>query len=393
MTNFCFGLQSVHRAERRRGGLTPDRRGFESLSVSHVTPRGLNAGRRSGDTNTHTPHTLDMASDNHTVVYFSEQVVVLCSCGLSFVGSSLIILTYIAWTDLRTVPRRLLVYLSVSDWLSAGSYAFGVWRVFHADSLDCVVQGAISTFANTSSFFWTVAIAVYLYVFIVRSSQRLADSLLLGFHLISWGVPLAITIAAVALNKIGYDASEVSVGWCWVRIHASDRVLWMLLTGKIWEFMAYLMLPILYILIRRHIHMAHAALSEYRPILANRPQPHSFSSMADVKLTLIPIIFIVLRIWSTVRFILLLAGSTARQNPVLVTLHGIGNTLQGAANCVMFVFLTRPLRLRLWAALCCCSRCPSETWRSHNAQPRLLPHQDAAMQTGRDDAIPVQSDR
>lgn len=65
----------------------------------------------------------------------------------------------------------------------------------------------------------------------------------------------------------------------------------------------------------------HAALSEYRPILANRPASHSFSSMADTKLTLIPIIFIFLRIWSTVRFILLLAGSPARQNPVLVTLH------------------------------------------------------------------------
>lgn len=65
----------------------------------------------------------------------------------------------------------------------------------------------------------------------------------------------------------------------------------------------------------------HAALSEYRPILGNRPQSHPFSSMADVKLTLIPIIFIVLRIWSTVRFILLLAGSLARQHPLLVTLH------------------------------------------------------------------------
>lgn len=67
--------------------------------------------------------------------------------------------------------------------------------------------------------------------------------------------------------------------------------------------------------------MQHVALSEYRPILANRPQSQSFSSMADVKLTLIPIIFIILRIWSTVRFILLLADSRVRHNPVLVTLH------------------------------------------------------------------------
>ncbi|XP_070695617.1 G-protein coupled receptor 157 [Pempheris klunzingeri] len=334
-----------------------------------------------------------MANGNQTVVYLSEQVVVLFSCALSFVGSSLIILTYIIWSDLRTTPRRLLVYLSVSDWLSAVSYAFGVWRVFHTDSLDCVVQGAISTFANTSSFFWTVAIAVYLYIFIVRSSQRVADSLVLFFHLVSWGVPLAITVAAVSLNKIGYDASEVSVGWCWIRIHTPDRVLWMLLTGKIWEFLAYLTLPVLYILIKRHIHIAHAALSEYRPILASRPASHSFSSMADMKLTLIPIIFIVLRIWSTVRFILLLVGSPARQNPALVTLHGIGNTSQGAANCIMFVLFTQPIRKRLCTALCCCSKCREEAQRSHDGPQRLLPGQDTSTQREEDSTSRVRTDR
>lgn len=298
---------------------------------------------------------------NETEVYFSEQVIVLFSCALSFLGSSLIIITYIVWADLRTTPRKLLVWLSVSDWISAVSYAYGVGKVFHSDSVDCVVQGAISTFANTSSFFWTVAIAVYLYVFIVRSNKRGADSLVLFFHLISWGVPLAITVAALCLNKIGYDASEVSVGWCWVKIEAPDHVMWMLLTGKIWEFLAYVTLPILYILIKRHIHVAHAALSEYRPILASSSTAHSFSSMADMKLTLIPVIFIFLRVWSTVRFILLLANSAARQHPVLVTLHGIGNTFQGAANCIMFVLFTRPIRTRLCNALCCCcSKCRSD---------------------------------
>ncbi|XP_040007908.1 G-protein coupled receptor 157 isoform X1 [Xiphias gladius] len=334
-----------------------------------------------------------MANGNHTVVYLSEQVVVLCSCALSFLGSSLIILTYIIWPDLRTTPRRLLVCLSVSDWLSAVSYAFGVWRVFSTDSLDCVVQGAISTFANTSSFFWTMGIAVYLYVFIVRSSQRVADSLVLVFHLVSWGVPLIITVAAVSLNKIGYDASEVSVGWCWVKIHAPDRILWMLLTGKIWEFLAYLTLPVLYILIKRHIHIAHAALSEYRPILANRPLSSSFSSMADRKLTLIPVIFIVLRIWSTVRFILLLAGSSARQSPVLVTLHGIGNTSQGAANCIMFVLFTQPIRTRLCSALCCSSKCQTEAEHSHDAPHGLLPGQDTSTQREEDGTGRAGNDR
>lgn len=294
-----------------------------------------------------------MAEENQTKVFVYEQVVVLISCALSFLGSLLIILTYVIWTDLRTTPRKLLVFLSLADLLSAISYSYGVWKVFTEDSLDCTVQGAISTFANTSSFFWTVAIAIYLYIFLVKSSQRLADSLVLYFHLVSWGLPLGITVAALCLHKIGYDASEVSVGWCWVSIQAKDHVLWMLLTGKIWEFLAYVMLPVLYLLIKCHIHRAHAALSEYRPILSSSPVSNSLTSMADRKLTLIPVIFIFLRIWSTVRFILFLADSPARQHPVLVTLHGIGNTFQGAANCIMFVLCTQPVRARLVNLFCC----------------------------------------
>ncbi|XDV45951.1 hypothetical protein PO909_013946 [Leuciscus waleckii] len=294
-----------------------------------------------------------MAETNRTAVYVYEQVVILASCILSFFGSLLIICTYLRWLDLRTTPRKLLVFLSVSDLLSALSYFYGVLRIFDSDSADCIAQGAISTFANTSSFFWTVAIAIYLYVFIVKSSQRQADNLVLYFHLISWGVPFAITVAALSLHKIGYDASEVSVGWCWVDIQAKDHVLWMLLTGKIWEFIAYVTLPVLYILIKIHINRAHAALSEYRPILTSSPVSHSLSSMADRKLTLIPIIFIILRVWSTIRFLLLLTDSPAGHNPVLVTLHGIGNTFQGAANCIMFVLFTPSIRSRLVALLCC----------------------------------------
>ncbi|XP_039697929.1 solute carrier family 2, facilitated glucose transporter member 5 isoform X5 [Pteropus medius] len=43
--------------------------------------------------------------------------------------------------------------------------------------------------------------------------------------------------------------------------------------------------------------------------------------MVDKKLVLIPLIFICLRVWSTVRFVLTLCGSPAVQTPVLVILH------------------------------------------------------------------------
>lgn len=63
-------------------------------------------------------------------------------------------------------------------------------------------------------------------------------------------------MSAVALQKIGYDASDVSVGWCWIALDAEDRLLWMLLAGKLWELLAYVVLPLLYLLVRKHVSRA-----------------------------------------------------------------------------------------------------------------------------------------
>ncbi|XP_077167318.1 G-protein coupled receptor 157 [Paroedura picta] len=286
-----------------------------------------------------------------------ERAVVLASCALSALGAGLLVASHGLWPELRTRARRLLLFLSLADLLSAAAYFYGALRDFGGPAWDCVAQGALSAFANTSSFFWTVAVALDLYLCLVRAGPGPgpgpAPGLLALFHAVSWGVPLVITVAAVALKKIGYDASEVSVGWCWIDIEAEDRVLWMLLAGKLWEFLAYLILPVFYILIRKHINRAHAALSEYRPILSRAPAVRPRTSIADKKLILIPVIFIVLRIWSTVRFVLALCGSPSVQNPLLVVLHGVGNTFQGGANCIMFVFCTRVVRNKLFSCLCC----------------------------------------
>ncbi|EHB16654.1 Putative G-protein coupled receptor 157, partial [Heterocephalus glaber] len=190
-----------------------------------------------------------------------------------------------------------------------------------------------------------------------------ADRLLWAFHGVSWGIPMTITVVAVALKKIGYDASDVSVGWCWVDLEAEDRVLWMLLTGKLWELLAYVTLPVLYLLVWKHIDRAHEALSEYRPICeSRRPQPCANASVADKKLLLIPLVFICLRAWSTVRFVLTLLGSPLVRSPALVVLHvasplspqGVGNTFQGGANCILFVLGTRAVRMRLCSLCRCC---------------------------------------
>lgn len=120
-----------------------------------------------------------------TVLLPSERAVVLLSCVLSALGSGLLVATHALWPDLRTRARRLLLFLSLADLLSAASYFYGVLQDFAGPSWDCVLQGALSTFANTSSFFWTVAIALYLYLSIVRAAREpRAGRLLWAFHVI-----------------------------------------------------------------------------------------------------------------------------------------------------------------------------------------------------------------
>lgn len=69
----------------------------------------------------------------------------------------------------------------------------------------------------------------------------------------------------------------------------------------------------------------------------------------------------------------------------LLVQQGIGNTAQGAANCIMFVFCTRPIRTRLCATLCCCSKGRPGASNSQDAPNRLPVGQDPS--TKRDQIV------
>lgn len=69
-----------------------------------------------------------------------------------------------------------------------------------------------------------------------------------------------------------------------------------------------------------------------------------------------------------------------------LSLQGIGNTFQGAANCIMFVLFTKPIRTRLSTLLCCCCCCSKRCAASHSHDPsnRLLLGRDTATQRDTD---------
>ena len=75
------------------------------------------------------------------------------------------------------------------------------------------------------------------------------------FHVTAWGIPLTIAVIAFALKGVGYSGNVSSSGWCWISNSQEwwKMVLWMCITGKAWEMIAYITIPIFYILVKTHI--------------------------------------------------------------------------------------------------------------------------------------------
>ena len=115
---------------------------------------------------------------------------------LSLFGCILIIATYWIYPDLRTSGRQLLVWLSVADFLTAfgnllGIIWFGTKSLLPPTMEDvlCQFHSALTIFSSICSFLWIIAMALHLYLCIVKANTRLAKKMHLPFHCICWPIP------------------------------------------------------------------------------------------------------------------------------------------------------------------------------------------------------------
>jgi G protein-coupled receptor 157 len=91
-----------------------------------------------------------------------------------------------------------------------------------------------------------VIIATYIFISLVLQNSGLARKLVPLYHVIAWLVPVAIVVAAIWKNVLGWAKNEYTLRWCWISDDSSNQEMWMLLTGKGWEVSAYLVTLILY---------------------------------------------------------------------------------------------------------------------------------------------------
>ncbi|KAJ7336572.1 Basement membrane-specific heparan sulfate proteoglycan core protein [Desmophyllum pertusum] len=274
----------------------------------------------------------------------------------------------------------MIVFISVGDFLVAGGNIVGEWVITRAsqpDVLACRIQAAIGTIAILSSFFWTVYLSLYFYLTICRRiSMESEKRVMMLFHGTAWGIPVIIAIIAFVQKGVGYSGDLVSSGWCWISSKQRwwEMVFWMCIAGKGWEISAYIAITVFYVLVKLHIRQeVSSGFMSGSPFLTVRSV--EVAKKADHKLTFIPVVFILLRIWGTIRFFRFLAClpdcRTIGPRPALQwleILQGIGDNSQGFANFVLFCLFTDKIRERFRL---CCGHCMPVCCRTAERDPML----------------------
>ena len=201
----------------------------------------------------------------------SPSYVSIVSSSLSCLGSVLILLTFCVLKDLRTAAQKIITLLAVADFVSAAGYILGsVNFIIHFGETSeaqcnifqvlCVTQAAVTSWSSLVSFCWTVILAFHFFLIIVFKRVQLASKLLPLYNIIAWGGPLLIVIPLLATQKLGY-APYAASNWCYVKDNnytsrlSEDglTIAIIMVAGKGWEFVSYVAVTLLYILIIVHI--------------------------------------------------------------------------------------------------------------------------------------------
>ena len=215
-------------------------------------------------------------------------VVSLVSSSLSIISSLCIIITYFLWPDIRSVSRQIIVLLSLADLFTALGYIVGSANHLQYDRNDalndnrsaacdtfarvCVVQSSITTWSSIASFWWTSILAFHLYITLVKEHIKLSGKLFSLYYFLAWATPTIVVMALLWTDQLGYSHVAVST-WCFISQKNKKwlQIMLVLLGGKLWEVITYLIILVLYSLTKLHVR---SEVSGVLVTLAHKVQTH-----------------------------------------------------------------------------------------------------------------------
>ncbi|CAG2253254.1 GPR157 [Mytilus edulis] len=283
-------------------------------------------------------------------------VITTISSLLSIFGGLVLIWSFYVVPSTRNTVRLMLIALTLADMISALGYFMASVRWFSIsvqnsstgvpESDDfCKAQSFITTFLSIASFMWTSFIAIYLFICVWFS--RVVDLSGVKFicvHVVAWGIPGIITTVALTMGVLGRNESLTGINgvWCWLAVTSKDHngIVWMLLAGKGWEILTYLITAILYILLKGKRFLNK---KRRRQFLWN--QISSGLRREDELFCFTWLVLYCLRIWGTVRFFLDIAKCNSGHVEIaFLMLQSYGDSAQAFWNFILFCVCDQTVR-------------------------------------------------
>ena len=150
-----------------------------------------------------------ISEHNRTIIYFS---MLPCST-ISFIGCSVIIMMYLKFTNLQTLPFKLITILSLFDLINAAAFLIPTYNSQNND-LNCQVQASLVTFSSLAGLVWTTFMAVFLYQAIKNINPLKSKSayVMLGFVLV-----VSVCASIIPFFSVDGGAYGKTMGWCWIK--------------------------------------------------------------------------------------------------------------------------------------------------------------------------------
>ena len=152
-------------------------------------------------------------------------------CVLSMLGSLFVIFSYCCIKTLRSEARQILINLSLMDFgvglanfVGIVAYFDGYYRdIDHSTSklrqntseivdILCKAQAFVAAFSTLASVFWTIALALYMYLLVIANWKQ-TSKYFYHFAYLSYVASVLMCIWYITTDRLGHAPYSAS-GWC-----------------------------------------------------------------------------------------------------------------------------------------------------------------------------------
>ncbi|KAH3832705.1 G-protein coupled receptor 157-like [Dreissena polymorpha] len=336
-------------------------------------------------------------SDNSATSEIATPEIVLTgtSSVLSIAGAIIIFATYRFVPKEYNFTRKLLVYLTIADFITAvgnlvgvSRYVYVYWAKTHnrncthsinvtdpipENSLQdlCRVQSFFTTASNLASFLWTFVIAFHLWATVILkitlTSRRIAHVI---YHVVCWGIPIAIVCTVVPY--LGEDYRYGTGVWCGLTSNGDIKKLKQLMyrADVGWQLTSYVTSCFFYLHIIFYLFLHKRSLQD---------APNNQLREEDRNFLMVWFVLYALKLWGVIRFFLtayftdhmLQLQITKNWLDFLLIVQSYGASGQAFWNCVLFCFCDKTVRRKMLR----CRTVPVEANAANENTPLLIEHE------------------